>query len=102
MKPRPPRSTRTYTLFPYTTLCRSLGSKRQVMSVTHLAQVAAQGHAHFAIHKQVQKQQTYTRVSALKTDERVTELARMQGGVEVGPAALEHARDLLQRAAQAG
>src|SRR3546814_2506068 len=53
---------------------RALGSKRQVMSVTHLAQVAAQGHAHFAIHKQVQKQQTYTRVSALKTDERVTEL----------------------------
>lgn len=81
---------------------RALGSKRQVMSVTHLAQVAAQGHAHFAIHKQVQKQQTYTRVSALKADERVTELARMQGGVEVGPAALEHARDLLQRAAQAG
>lgn len=81
---------------------RALGSQRQVMSVTHLAQVAAQGHAHFAIHKQVQKQQTYTRVSALTADERVAELARMQGGVEVGAAALEHARDLLQRAAQSG
>jgi DNA repair protein RecN (Recombination protein N) len=77
---------------------RALGETRQVMSVTHLAQVAAQGHAHFAIHKEVEKQQTFTRVTALQTDERVAELARMQGGVEVGRAALDHARELLQRA----
>ncbi|NGY06290.1 DNA repair protein RecN [Solimonas terrae] len=81
---------------------RALGSTRQVMSVTHLAQVAAQGHAHLAIRKEVQKQQTYTRVTALSSDERVGELARMQGGLEVGKAALDHARELLQRAAQTG
>ncbi|NKF23158.1 DNA repair protein RecN [Solimonas marina] len=77
---------------------RTLGASRQVMSVTHLAQVAAQGHAHLAIHKEVQKQQTYTRITALNTDARVAELARMQGGVEIGKAALDHARELLQRA----
>lgn len=81
---------------------RALGAERQVMSVTHLAQVAAQGHTHFAIRKEVQKQQTYTRVTALEAKARVEELARMQGGVEISAAALEHARDLLQRAGQAG
>ncbi|HET8881606.1 MAG TPA: DNA repair protein RecN [Solimonas sp.] len=81
---------------------RALGDQRQVMSVTHLAQVAAQGHAHLAIRKQVQKQQTYTRVAVLSDDERVGELARMQGGVEVGKAALDHARELLQRVARTG
>ncbi|WP_020648702.1 DNA repair protein RecN [Solimonas variicoloris] len=80
---------------------RALGAQRQVMSVTHLAQVAAQGHAHFAIRKEVQKQQTYTRVTPLPADARVQELARMQGGVEISQAALDHARDLLQRAARA-
>jgi DNA repair protein RecN (Recombination protein N) len=81
---------------------RALGKQRQVMSVTHLAQVAAQGHAHLAIRKQVQKQQTYTRVAVLSDEERIGELARMQGGVEVGQAALDHARDLLKRVAKAG
>lgn len=79
---------------------RALGAQRQVLSVTHLAQVAAQGHAHFAIRKEVQKQQTYTRVAVLAPDARIEELARMQGGVEIGQAALDHARDLLQRAAR--
>ncbi|MFT4045326.1 MAG: DNA repair protein RecN [Solimonas sp.] len=78
---------------------RALGAQRQVMSVTHLAQVAAQGHAHFAIRKEVIKAQTYTRVAALGVQGRIEEIARMQGGVEISPAALEHARDLLRRAA---
>ncbi|WP_245586093.1 DNA repair protein RecN [Solimonas soli] len=81
---------------------RALGAQRQVMSVTHLAQVAAQGHAHFAIRKEIHKQQTYTRVTALPASARVEELARMQGGVEISAAALEHARDLLRRAGQTG
>jgi DNA repair protein RecN (Recombination protein N) len=77
---------------------RTLGAERQVMSVTHLAQVAAQGHRHCAIRKEIKSGQTYTRVRSLGDQERVEELARMQGGVEVSVAALDHARDLLQRA----
>ncbi|SEP62318.1 DNA repair protein RecN (Recombination protein N) [Solimonas aquatica] len=76
---------------------RALGERRQVLSVTHLAQVAAQGHAHLAIRKQVVKQQTYTRVQALDPDARVDEIARMQGGVEISQATREHARDLLAK-----
>ncbi|MFA5937895.1 MAG: DNA repair protein RecN [Sinimarinibacterium sp.] len=77
---------------------RGLGADRQVLCVTHLAQVAAQGHAHYGIHKTVRAGQTYTQVRKLSDGQRVDELARMQGGVEVSDAALEHARDLLQRA----
>ncbi|MEQ1440542.1 DNA repair protein RecN [Fontimonas sp. SYSU GA230001] len=77
---------------------RKLGAERQVLCVTHLAQVAAQGHAHYAIRKTVRGGQTFTAVEKLGDGERVGELARMQGGVEVSGAALEHARDLLQRA----
>jgi DNA repair protein RecN (Recombination protein N) len=79
---------------------RQLAHKRQVLCVTHLAQVAAQGHAHFAIAKEVARGQTYTRVSALRDAKRVEELARMQGGVEITASALSHARELLKRASQ--
>lgn len=79
---------------------RELGAQRQVLCVTHLAQVAAQGHQQFAIRKEVSAGQTYTRVRALADKERIEELARMQGGVEIGSAALTHARDLLKRAAR--
>ncbi len=78
---------------------RRLGVERQVLSVTHLAQVAAQGHAHLAIRKEVKAGQTYTRVRPVDDTERVAELARMQGGVELTDTALAHARELLQRAA---
>lgn len=78
---------------------RKLGAARQVLSVTHLAQVAAQGHVHYAIRKEIKAGQTFTRVVAMAPDARIEELARMQGGVTVSAAAVAHARDLLKRAA---
>lgn len=80
---------------------RALGGSRQVLSVTHLAQVAAQGHAHLAIRKEVRAGRTYTRVQPVQAGERVTELARMQGGVDMTDATLAHARELLEKAAGA-
>lgn len=77
---------------------RKLGDQRQVLCVTHQAQVAAQAHQQFAIRKDVVKGQTFTRVSGLDDKARVEELARMQGGIEVSGAALSHARELLKRA----
>jgi DNA repair protein RecN (Recombination protein N) len=77
---------------------RQLGSERQVLCVTHLAQVAAQGHRHYGIRKQTRGGRTYTAVEALDPRQRVEELARMQGGVEVSSAAREHAEELLRRA----
>lgn len=79
---------------------RDLGSSRQVLCVTHLAQVAAQSAQHFGIRKEVKAGQTFTRVKALAEKDRVEELARMQGGVEITTHALNHARELLQRAAR--
>ncbi|MGH8541121.1 MAG: DNA repair protein RecN [Stenotrophobium sp.] len=80
---------------------RGLGAHRQVLCVTHLAQVAAQSANQFGIAKEVKAGQTYTRVRALADKDRITELARMQGGIEITDAALTHAREMLKRAAKA-
>lgn len=77
---------------------QALGRQRQVFCVTHLAQVAAQAHRHYAIRKRVESGETYTEVRALDPSQRVEELARMQGGSEVGSAARQHAAELLHRA----
>ena len=77
---------------------RELATGRQVLSVTHLSQVAAQAQQHYAIGKEIRRGQTHTEVRRLKPTERVEELARMQAGVEITGAALTHARELLRRA----
>lgn len=77
---------------------RALGNQRQVLCVTHLAQVAAQGVHHFAIRKTVENGATFTRVAALSEAQRIDELARLQGGIAIGASAREHAADLLRRA----
>ena len=77
---------------------RALGQDRQVLCVTHLAQVAAQGLSHHGIAKEVRAGKTFTRVSPLDQDERVQELARMMGGVEITASTQAHARELLERA----
>ncbi|MDB5988225.1 MAG: repair protein RecN [Nevskia sp.] len=77
---------------------RALGDRRQVLCVTHLAQVAAQGRHHFSIAKEVVAAETYTRVSPLDAGRRVTELARMLGGQHLSAATQALAKDLLQRA----
>ena len=78
---------------------KALGARHQVLCVTHLPQVAAQGRGHFAIRKEVDGRQTYTRVSALDEAARVQELARMLGGREITDPVLANARELLARAA---
>ena len=57
-----------------------LGSKFQVLCITHLPQIAAHGSSHFRIDKNVQKGRTITSVTRLDTDQRVQEIARMMGG----------------------
>jgi len=78
---------------------RGLATARQVLCVTHLPQVAAQGHAHLRVSKQVARGSTATRVEALDGKGRVEELARMLGGVELTDATRRHAREMLERAA---
>lgn len=71
-----------------------LGQERQVMVVTHLAQIAARADHHYRVEKEVIAGRTVSRVRRLEPAEREAELARMLGGQTSG-AALEHARELL-------
>lgn len=70
----------------------------QVFSITHLPQVACMADAHYAIHKTIDGERTYTKVTDLQPSERIRELARMLGGVEVTETTLNHAREMIQLA----
>jgi DNA repair protein RecN (Recombination protein N) len=76
-------------------LLRRLGSRRQVLCVTHLPQVAAQAHRHLQVTKSSRDGQTFTDIRPLGAEERVAELARMLGGVEITDKTREHAQEML-------
>ena len=75
---------------------RALGDRGQVLCVTHLPQVASQGHHHLRVSKQTDGRTTRTALSELTPQDRVEELARMLGGIEVTAKAREHAREMLK------
>ncbi len=77
---------------------RELGSRRQVLCVTHLAQVAAQGHQHIAVRKSVANGQTHTRFDAIEAKARIDEIARMLGGAEITSATRSAAKELIAAA----
>jgi len=72
-----------------------LSQQRQVICITHLAQVAAYGRQHFLVEKLNQQDQTISCVQVLNSQQRVEELARMSGGIERTAESLAHARSLL-------
>jgi len=80
---------------------RSLAERGQVLCVTHLPQVASQAHHHLRVAKLTDGKTTRTNLSELTSDDRVEELARMLGGVEITVKAREHAREMLKVAAAA-
>jgi DNA repair protein RecN (Recombination protein N) len=77
-------------------LLAQLGEHRQVLAVTHLPQVAACGAQHFTVAKTSSKQGTTSSVRALSKAERVDEVARMLGGIEVTAATKKAAKEMLQ------
>jgi DNA repair protein RecN (Recombination protein N) len=76
---------------------RALGMQRQVLCVTHLPQVAAQGHAHLRVSKRSDGDSTHTHIEALDAAGRRDELARMLGGVEITRETRAHAKQMLER-----
>lgn len=76
-------------------LLRRLGERGQVLTVTHLPQVAAQGHQHLFVHKVRGRDATHTAVSKLDGTQRVEEIARMLGGVDLTEESLAHARQMV-------
>lgn len=77
---------------------RSASKGRQVICVTHLAQIAAQGDVHLYISKSVSDGKTYTNIKSLIEEERVSEIARIMGGMEITQLQLESAREMLGNA----
>lgn len=76
---------------------RALGTRSQVLCVTHLPQVAAQAHAHLHVAKSAQAGSTRTQITTLDAHGRREELARMLGGVEIDREARAHAKRMLER-----
>jgi len=77
---------------------RALGSRTQVLCVTHLPQVASQAHAHVRVAKLTDGKTTRTSLHPLTDDERTEEIARMLGGVDITTQARAHAAEMLQAA----
>jgi DNA repair protein RecN (Recombination protein N) len=81
-------------------LMKQLGRERQVLAVTHLAQVAACGDLHFVVSKHAQGARTQSDVRPVSGEERVAEVARMLGGERLATS-VAHAQELLGSAAAA-
>ena len=76
----------------------SLADHHQVICITHLPQIAKFAKQHFCISKSVSDGRTSTSINPLNEKDRLKEIARMLGGVEITQATLDHAREMLETA----
>jgi DNA repair protein RecN (Recombination protein N) len=76
-------------------LLNQLGQKRQILVITHLPQVAAQGAQHLRVSKSLKNGATLSHITSLSDAERVEEIARMLGGVEITATTRQHAQEML-------
>ncbi len=81
-------------------LLNQLAQQRQVLCITHLPQVACQAHHHLQVNKIMNQQSTHAHVKVLDNQQRVEEIARMLGGIEITSQTLAHAQEMLQRSHQ--
>ncbi len=79
---------------------RALSQHSQVLCVTHLPQVAALGHYHLQVNKTSQKNVTTTQISNLSKQQRIEEIARMLGGVNITEQTRSHASEMIEQASQ--
>lgn len=76
---------------------KQISSNRQVLCVTHLAQIASLADNHLLIEKKTSDNRTFTSVRSLSDTERVSEVARIMGGEVITPATLKAAEELLNQ-----
>ena len=74
---------------------KDLGQNKQVLCVTHLAQVASKGNSHIRINKLTDNKKTKIYATQLNPDERIEEIARMIGGIELTEKTREYAKEML-------
>ena len=78
-------------------IMREMGQKeRQVISITHLPQIAALGTTHYRVEKEDDTQRTTSRMKELTTEERIREIAQMLSGTDITEAAIQNAKQLLR------
>ena len=78
-------------------IMKNMACYMQVISITHLPQVASKGSFHYRVYKSDTDLDTVTRIDCLSENERIEEIARMLSGVELTDAALSNARELLRK-----
>lgn len=78
-------------------LLRELGLRHQVLCVTHLPQVAAQGQHHLQVSKQSQGGHTLSRIQVLDQAARIEEISRMLGGIAITNTTRQHAKEMLSQ-----
>ena len=76
-------------------LLKQLGAEHQVLVITHLPQVASQAAQHLQVSKTQQNGATLSHIQALSTAERVEEIARMLGGIQITDTTRSHAKEML-------
>lgn len=77
------------------TIMREMSREMQVITITHLPQIASKGDAHFVVYKEDTKDGVTSKIKALSHDERVEEVAQMLSGAEVTSEAIENAKAIL-------
>jgi DNA repair protein RecN (Recombination protein N) len=77
------------------TIMEAMASGMQVVTITHLPQIASKAGAHLFVYKQVDKNKTLTQIRTLSGEERITEIAKMLSTGQPTPAALKNAKELL-------
>ncbi len=76
-------------------IMQQMSTAMQVITITHLPQIAAKGSTHFKVYKEEMAGETHTMIKELSTEDRVLEIAEMLGGKNDSGSALIHARNLL-------
>ncbi len=77
-------------------MLKQLAQNTQILCITHQAQVAAQGDQHLHVSKKHDKSKTISLVNELTTEERITAIAQIIGGVKITEQTLIHAKEMLQ------
>lgn len=77
-------------------ILKNMGKHRQVISITHLPQLAAKGQQHYFVYKQIEDNSTVSAIKKLSEAERIDQLAVMLSGSSTSQAALDNARELLK------
>jgi len=76
-------------------IMQQMSENMQVISITHLPQIAAKGKQHYKVYKQDVGNNIVTQLKALSEEERISEIAEMLGGKNITTTAIEHAKELL-------